>query len=124
MKMVLNLPWPPSLNKLYGVGRYGGRYLLPAQKRYRTLVWASVLEQRKTRYTYSDPVRIVCELYPPDRRIRDQDNLNKALLDSLEKAGVFANDNLVKDHRNIVRDVVRGGMVRVTIEPLQRELMT
>jgi crossover junction endodeoxyribonuclease RusA len=35
------------------------------------------------------------DAFPPDRRRRDLDNIQKALLDSLEHAGVYADDNQI-----------------------------
>jgi len=45
-------------------------------------------------------------LHPPDRRRRDLDNAMKALLDSLEHAGVYDDDSQIDDLR-----IVRGGIV-------------
>jgi crossover junction endodeoxyribonuclease RusA len=55
---------------------------------------------------------------PPDRRRRDLDNLGKALWDSLQKAGVYADDNQI-DKFTIERgEVVDLGRLLVTVEVL------
>ncbi len=41
-------------------------------------------------------------VYPPDRRARDLDNLGKALLDALTKAGVYGDDSQI-DHLTFAR---------------------
>jgi len=35
------------------------------------------------------------DAFPPDRRRRDLDNLQKPLLDALEKAGIYEDDSLI-----------------------------
>lgn len=56
--------------------------------------------------------------YPPNRRRHDLDNLLKALLDSLQVAGVFFDDSQVDDLR-IRRDkIVDEGMIDVLIQPI------
>ena len=48
-------------------------------------------------------------VHPPDRRRRDLDNVQKAIFDALEQAGVYENDSQI-DHIDIKRgDVVPGG---------------
>ena len=72
------------------------------------------------------PLAVLIELYPPDRRRIDVDNRPKAILDSLKRrekdkkqipgAWIFAeDDSQVKDLRTILRDIVPGGKVVVTI---------
>jgi crossover junction endodeoxyribonuclease RusA len=64
-------------------------------------------------------------LRPPDRRGRDVDNFHKAILDALEHAEVYHNDNQVRDLR-IRWDVSEtgqiittpGGRAVIRIEPL------
>jgi crossover junction endodeoxyribonuclease RusA len=60
-------------------------------------------------------VKMEIDLYPPDRRRRDIDNTLKAILDSVGKAGVYADDSQVS-HIDIQRlDVVKGGRAVVRI---------
>ena len=89
--LTLTLPYPPTVNTYWR--RVGHRfYISPRGQRYR--------EQVQLIYggteTYTCPVVVEAYFNPPDRRERDVDNLPKALLDSLEYAGVFENDNQVK----------------------------
>lgn len=51
----------------------------------------------------------------PDKRERDLDNLFKALLDSLVKAGVLVDDSIIDELRIVRRKVVKNGLVKVHI---------
>ena len=59
-------------------------------------------------------------LWPKDKRKYDIDNRVKALLDSLQDAGVFDDDEQI-DQINVYRGtgVVKGGQARVMIETLE-----
>ena len=62
------------------------------------------------------------DAFPPDRRRRDLDNLQKAPLDSLEHAGVYENDSqidLLVTRRMVVRPDGRM-VVRIENLPLRR----
>ena len=56
------------------------------------------------------------EMFPPDRRRRDVDNILKGVLDALEKAGVYHDDNqiVLLTIRKHLPDTI-GGHVAVTI---------
>lgn len=112
----LVLPWPPSVNHIYNRRRGGGVYLKPSVKAFREKVWYATRSQRAP-MGIDYPVDVVCYLSPPNNRRVDADNLNKAILDALVKAGV-----LVDDSRGIVDSIkaawgpnVSDGRVVVTI---------
>ena len=69
-------------------------------------------------------VRLCLEvvLWPKDKRKYDIDNRIKALLDSLQDAGVFDDDEQI-DQINVYRGTgtVSGGQARVMIETLETE---
>ena len=57
------------------------------------------------------------ELYPPDKRRRDIDNVLKATLDALQHGGAYADDCQI-DYLTISRSgsaVTKGGRMRVII---------
>ena len=54
---------------------------------------------------------------PPDRRVRDLDNISKALLDALTHAGVWRDDSQIDDLRIVRCDPERGGCVVVYAVP-------
>lgn len=87
----LSLKWPPSANMYWR--RNGYRYFIsPKGIQYRQHVLSTVYGL----YTpFKGPVSIAILAYPPDKRRRDLDNLLKGLLDSLQYAGIFPDDNQV-----------------------------
>lgn len=92
MTTCLELPWPPSVNHYY---RYvGPRVLISREgRRYREKM-ISLLQENKVK-TYSGPVDISIEAYPPDNRRRDVDNLLKSLLDAFTHGGLVEDDSQV-----------------------------
>lgn len=114
--IMLVLPWPPSVNTYYR--RVGNITKISAEGRaYRQRVTEIVLQQGAN-------VRMECPLfmeiiaYPPDRRLRDMDNLLKAPWDSLEHAAVYANDNQIKRlEMEMAQNVVAGGALEITLSP-------
>ncbi len=60
-------------------------------------------------------LEMVVHVFPPDGRRRDLDNLQKSLCDSLQAAGVYADDSQI-DRLDVHRGpIVRGGKVLVQI---------
>lgn len=89
----LTLPYPPSVNQYYRCVR--SRNILSSEARqYKKLV-AQILAEEKY-VTLNGTLECDIELYPPDNRKHDTDNRIKPLLDSLEKAKVYENDNQIK----------------------------
>lgn len=58
------------------------------------------------------------EVYPPDRRRRDLDNVCKAALDSLQHAGVYKDDSQIDSLLLKRKDVKPGGFLKVHISNL------
>ena len=88
----LDLPLPPSVNHYYR--RVGERTLISREgRRFR----AGVLAHLATAGIgeLSGPLRIEIEIYPPDRRRRDIDNVQKALLDALQHGGAYEDDSQI-----------------------------
>lgn len=107
----VTLPWPPTVNTYYR--NLNGKTLISEKgRKYRKAVADQVLVQRVKRVAGS--LSVLIEAYPPDRRVRDLDNLAKAILDSLTKAGVWEDDGQIDDLR-IVRMPQIGGMVKVRV---------
>lgn len=115
--MILNLPYPPSVNNYTAVFR--GRKILSARGReYQTEVMANILQNGRPQ-TIKGRVRVQIEASPPDRRQRDIDNIVKPILDSLQKAAVFENDSQIDDLRILRGPVVEHGEALVIVEEIQ-----
>jgi len=106
------LPWPPTANNLYATGRSrkgaARRFLSTRGKAYAWAVAAVVASQAPRRRPLSGRLAVTIAALPPDKRVRDLDNLCKAVLDSLKKSGVFADDGQI-DSLTIARHAVTPG---------------
>jgi len=61
------------------------------------------------------PLAMFIKIYPPDKRRRDIDNVLKALLDSLEHAGVYENDSQIFRLQIEKKEPIKGGKCFVKI---------
>lgn len=113
---VLYLPWPPTVNHYYGVKTGGGKYIKEPGKTFRWRAKAAMLETGGSKATGRLSVRIVAN--PPDKRRRDLDNLLKCLLDALQHAGCYDDDEQIDRLLIERREVVAGGRLTVFIEQL------
>lgn len=98
--MILRLPFPPSVNTYWR--NIKGRTLLSAKGRKYAKDVVDALWQHKAKHgaieTFgSSRLRMEITLYPKDNRRRDVDNFAKAVLDSLQKAGVYIDDSQIDD---------------------------
>lgn len=101
MTFSLTLPFPPSTNNLFVTARFGRttrRVSSPQARAYAKAVAEAVKEVRAMPAP-SGELRAVIAAWVPDRRARDLDNMVKAPLDALVKAGVMADDSLIVDLR-------------------------
>ena len=88
----LELPFPPSVNHYYR--RVGPRTLISREgRRFRETVCALLAAAGVRPHT--GPIRVEIEVYPPDRRRRDIDNVQKALFDALEHGGAYRDDSQI-----------------------------
>lgn len=114
--ITLELPYPPSINRYYR--HVGFRTLISREGRaYRRTVCA-ILRRAGVR-PLDGTLAVGLDLYPPDHRTRDADNVQKALMDSMQHGRVYRDDSQVKKLLTIMRDqVVPGGKVIVCVMPL------
>lgn len=88
----LELPYPPSINHYWR--RVGPRTLISREgRRFRRDVTAilSAMEIEPL----AGPLVVEVEVFPPDNRRRDIDNVQKALLDALEHGGAYGDDSQI-----------------------------
>lgn len=109
------LPWPPSTNTYWRHAR-GIHYISKEGKAYRQNVLAVVVDSRIEKFT--GRLRVFVTAYPPDKRKRDLDNLFKSLLDALQHADVYDDDNQIDDLRIVRGKPCKGGQLLVTVEEL------
>jgi Holliday junction resolvase RusA-like endonuclease len=109
----LELPFPPSVNHYYR--RVGPRTLISREGRAFREKVCSALASLGVRPA-SGPLEVHVEVFPPDRRRRDVDNVQKALLDALEHGGAYRNDSQIVKLVAEKREPVRGGRTIVRIK--------
>lgn len=111
--MQLNLPYPPSVNH-YWRHRQGRFYIAKEGIKYREDVWLATRGLGKM----EGRLRVFVLAIMPDRRIRDIDNILKALLDALKHAGIYEDDSQIDDLRIVRGAVLKPGGVSVEIEEI------
>ena len=100
MGTIIELPWPPSINH-YWRHTKNGHYISSEGQSYRKIVYFAC-HRLQGLISKESRLRMSIEAYPPDKRRRDLDNILKALLDSLEHAGVYDDDSQI-DFISILR---------------------
>jgi crossover junction endodeoxyribonuclease RusA len=110
-ELEIDLPWPPSVNAVWKSGR--GRVFTPKKvKDYHIYVRALM----RGKYQIKGRIDAFISVYPPDKRIRDIDNLLKIPLDSLQKAGVYKNDNQIDQITITRKEIIKGGFIRINLK--------
>ncbi|MBQ3808223.1 MAG: RusA family crossover junction endodeoxyribonuclease [Kiritimatiellae bacterium] len=110
-----DLPWPPSVNNYYR--HVGPRVLISrAGRKYRMMAVSRLAGFTKL----AGRLSLYAELYPPDRRRRDIDNVGgKCLLDSLQAAGLFDDDSQIKELHLKMLDPIEDGLVHVVLKEMR-----
>tara|TARA_Y100000034_G_C6527503_1_gene227226 strand:+ start:89 stop:463 length:375 start_codon:yes stop_codon:yes gene_type:complete len=117
----LELPMPPSANNYW---RYvNGKVLKSKQARdyIKTIgdLWMVYKAQKKAKAFGKDQrLQIYIQVFPPNRIRRDLDNLLKVLMDSLENAGLFTNDEQIDDIRIMRMEIYPGGKMVICLREL------
>ena len=93
MNYELFLPFPPTVNNYY-VKTKRGVFISMKGKKFRAEVEEAVNQQLPSVFI-EDKMLVEVVLYPPDRRIRDLGNYDKALMDALTECGLWEDDSLI-----------------------------
>ena len=105
MTLQFDLPYPPSVNHYWR--RVGARTLISRQGRAFRETVCSLLALRRL-HPLDGWLKVHLQIYPPDRRRRDVDNIQKPVLDALQHAGVYHDDfqivSLITDRMQPVQD--------------------
>ena len=117
--MIIKLPWPPSANRYWrhpSTGKLAGRHLISEEGRaYRKAVAQAVMLDKYQAVRMDGYLSVEIDCYPPDRRKRDLDNLLKGILDAMQKAGCYKDDNQFWSILIRRFPIVAGGKVVVRI---------
>lgn len=116
------LPWPPSVNHYYR--HVGARVLISRDGRlYRERIVNKLKSEDIS--TFSGPVELFIELYPPDNRRRDVDNSLKCLLDTFTHGGLYRDDSQIYKLTVIKREPMPpDGMAYVRIQQWKEDKTT
>lgn len=118
--LTLTLPWPPSVNHYWMQDRKRGRtYIGKKGVAYRSEAGWLARIARAGREPFACEISVALDVYPPDKRRRDIDNILKAMLDAMQHAGVYEDDYLVTELMVSRRGVVPGGRVIARIKPIE-----
>lgn len=112
----VTLPYPPTVNHYWG-----RKHRMSRDRSGKLKVFCQTFIKQKgklfhklsgwqfkangIRETLTSNLSVTIDVYPPDRRIRDIDNLFKAIADTLEKNNVIKNDNQIQSITISKRDV-------------------
>jgi crossover junction endodeoxyribonuclease RusA len=113
--MPLTLPYPPSVNHYWR--RVGPQTLISREGRtFRRNVCALLGGGGPRKPPTCGRIALAMDAFPPDRRRRDLDNIQKPVLDALEHAGVYADDSQIDLLVTRRREAVPDGRLLVTVE--------
>ena len=113
MMVEFELPYPPSVNHYWR--RVGARTLISRGGRAFREAVCTILRERGVQ-PVSGPLAMEVVIWPPDRRRRDIDNVQKALLDALQHGGLYEDDSQIVKLDIERRDCVSRGRTIVRIQ--------
>lgn len=108
------LPWPPTVNHYYGVAR-GRKFLSERGRKYKKDCHWIMAGQKVPRFS-SGKFSVTIRAFPPDRRMRDLDNLLKPVLDALTEYSAITDDSDVDEIHIIRMGRLEDGSLEIDIE--------
>lgn len=113
LKAIYQLPFPPTINSYFA--EYKGRRILSEKgRKYKREVNCAIREKGLVKFD-DKFVGVNLKLFMPDKRVRDINNVIKALEDSLVYAGVIDDDVQIKEFHNFKPMYIKGGLAVVQI---------
>ena len=112
----LVLPYPPTINHYYGQARSGRRYIKQRGKEYREITRSKFIEKYPDHKIIEGQIELQICVFPPDKRKRDLDNLNKCIWDSLEYADVFKDDSQIWYLEMTRFPMIKGGKIEIFLK--------
>lgn len=114
----LTLGWPVSVNNYWISAAKGHhKYISIKGMEYRADVYSRVYQHANA---FKDGlIDISIKAYPPDKRIRDLDNILKCLMDCLQHAKIFTDDSQINKLLIERFEIRKGGELHVTIKPYE-----
>ncbi len=119
-----NLPWPPTVNHYWIRGtQWGGKRgmrLSDDAKMFRQKAFIAIRRDipRGWTETRGHWFWLTINVYPPDNRRRDLDNILKPVLDVLTHSRVYEDDYYVRGMTIMRCEVTRDGVVVVDVKSL------
>lgn len=111
----IRLPFPPSVNHYWVRTRFGSLAVGKRGKQFRQEVIELLDSNTKT---LEGRLEVEIDVYPPDRRKRDLDNLLKATLDALCHAGLYSDDSQIDILKVNRKEIEKGGKICVTVQEI------
>lgn len=111
--IVLNLPYPPSVNSYWRANGHR-RFISKEGVAFKKAVAEYVIDNNVPKLG-SVPIAVFISVFPRDSRRTDIDNRIKAVLDSLQDAGVYDDDTQVEFLTVMRMEKVKGGKCVVVI---------
>lgn len=125
--VICALPWPPSINRYYRhiLINKGVRTLLSKEgRRYReTVIDVMAASEYLHPFTSEERLAVSIDAYPPDKRKRDLDNIQKPLLDALEHIGIYPDDGQIDFLVTKRHPPTKPGYVVVTVEAFTEDVI-
>jgi crossover junction endodeoxyribonuclease RusA len=108
----IELPYPPTINHAYMTIKSGKRLLKPEFIEFKYMVRTLVANGKQLRGLPMPPLQLFIEVYPPDKRKRDLDNIIKVLQDAIFD-GLHLDDSMVTTLAVTRKTVIKQGKVIV-----------
>lgn len=109
----IEIPFPPTINHYY-LHTDNGVILGAKGKSYRRDV-ALLLHRHRDHCGNERRLALTINVFPPDKRKRDLDNVCKATLDALQYARIYGDDNQIDMLTIIRRNIVSQGALKIWI---------